>query len=105
MTSGARLRRLYDDALVGSRPAVLELTNAGLAAGLGPETLLYDALIPSLEEVRARFERGAFFVPEMLIEGRPTAGALEVLRPLLPGTSPGQTGTAAMNTSSGHVMH
>ena len=31
--------------------------------GLGPEMLLYEALIPSLEEVGARFERGDFFVP------------------------------------------
>ena len=51
--------------------------------GLGPETLLYEALIPSLEEVGARFERGDFFVPEMLIAGRAMAGALEILRPLL----------------------
>ena len=34
-----------------------------------PQNLLFDALIPSLEEVGARFERGDFFVPEMLIAG------------------------------------
>jgi 5-methyltetrahydrofolate--homocysteine methyltransferase len=45
-----------------------------------PQTLLFDALIPSLEEVGARFERGDFFVPEMLIAGRAMAGAMEVLR-------------------------
>jgi len=33
--------------------------------------LLFDALIPSLEEVGARFERGDFFVPEMLIAAAP----------------------------------
>ena len=48
-----------------------------------PQTLLFDALIPSLEEVGARFERGDFFVPEMLIAGRAMAGAMELLRPLL----------------------
>ena len=42
-----------------------------------PQTLLFDALIPSLEEVGARFERGDFFVPEMLIAGRAMAGAME----------------------------
>ena len=37
--------------------------------------MLYDALIPSLEEVGARFERGDFFVPEMLIAARAMQGA------------------------------
>ena len=35
--------------------------NGGLQDGLEPERMLYDALIPSLEEVGARFERGDFF--------------------------------------------
>ena len=83
MTNDELLRQLYDQTLVGNAPAVLELTNSGLGAGIGPETLLYQALIPSLEEVGARFERGDFFVPEMLIAGKAMAGALEVLRPLL----------------------
>src|SRR5258708_37911754 len=93
MTNEELLRQLYDDTLAGNRPAVLELTNAGLAAGLGPETLLYDALIPSLEEVGARFERGDFFVPEMLIAGKALAGALERLRPL-----PAETGPESIAT-------
>ena len=58
MTSEELLKQLYDDTLVGNGPAVLELTSTGLGMGLGPEELLYEALIPSLEEVGARFERG-----------------------------------------------
>ena len=55
----------------------------GLAQGMAPERMLYDALIPSLEEVGARFERGDYFVPEMLIAARAMQGALDILRPLL----------------------
>src|SRR5712691_6900613 len=79
VTQDELLKQLYDFTLVGNAPAVLELTNAGIEMGLGPEMLLYEALIPSLEEVGARFERGDFFVPEMLIAGKAMAGALEVL--------------------------
>ena len=32
-------------------------------SGMSPDTILFDALIPALEEVGARFERGDFFVP------------------------------------------
>jgi methylmalonyl-CoA mutase cobalamin-binding domain/chain len=97
------LKGLYDQTLVGDAPTVLELTNRGLAEGLTPESMLFDALIPSLEEVGARFERGDFFVPEMLIAGRAMAGALEVLRPLLAQTGAESVGRFVMGTVKGDV--
>jgi methylmalonyl-CoA mutase cobalamin-binding domain/chain len=97
------LRGLYDETLVGNKPRVLELTNEGLASGLTPESMLFDALIPSLEEVGARFERGDFFVPEMLVAGRAMAGALDVLRPLLAETGAQTVGTFLMSTVKGDV--
>ncbi len=103
MTTEELLGQLYDQTLVGNKPAVLELTNAGLAMGLGPEMLLYEALIPSLEEVGARFERGDFFVPEMLIAGKAMAGALEILRPLLAETGAETMGKIVMGTVKGDV--
>ncbi len=103
MTREELLTELYDRTLTGNAPAVLELTKQGLADGLGPETLLYEALIPSLEEVGARFERGDFFVPEMLIAGKAMAGALEILRPLLAETGAEQIGTVVMGTVKGDV--
>lgn len=97
------LKSLYDETLVGNAPRVLELTNLGLAQGMSPETMLFDALIPSLEEVGARFERGDFFVPEMLIAGKAMSGALAVLRPLLADTGAETVGTFLMGTVKGDV--
>ena len=103
MTRDELLGELYDKTLVGNGPAVLDLTRQGLAQGLGPETLLYEALIPALEEVGARFERGDFFVPEMLIAGKAMAGALNILRPLLAETGAETIGTVVMGTVKGDV--
>jgi 5-methyltetrahydrofolate--homocysteine methyltransferase len=97
------LRELYDRTLVGDKPAVVELTQQGLDTGLGPETMLFEALIPALEEVGARFERGDFFVPEMLIAGRAMTGALDLLRPLLAATGAETIGTFLMGTVKGDV--
>src|SRR5689334_14142410 len=97
------LKGLYDETLVGNAPRVLELTEEGLAIGMEPQTLLFDALIPSLEEVGARFERGDFFVPEMLIAGKAMAGALEILRPLLAETGAQTIGKIVMGTVKGDV--
>ena len=97
------LRGLYDETLVGNKPRVLELTREGLDTGLSPESMLFDALIPSLEEVGARFERGDFFVPEMLVAGKAMAGALDILRPLLAETGAKTVGTFLMSTVKGDV--
>ena len=103
MTRDELLSELYDKTLVGNGPDVLTLTRQGLDMGLGPETLLYEALIPSLEEVGARFERGDFFVPEMLIAGKAMAGALDILRPLLAETGAETIGKIVMGTVKGDV--
>ena len=99
----ALLSELYDKTLVGNGPQVLALTTRGLGEGLGPEVLLYEALIPALEEVGARFERGDFFVPEMLIAGKAMAGALDILRPLLAETGADTIGKIVMGTVKGDV--
>ena len=103
MTHDEILQGLYDNTLVGNAPEVTDLVNRGLEDGLGPEQMLYDALIPSLEEVGARFERGDFFVPEMLIAARAMQGALDILRPLLAETGAAQIGTYVMGTVKGDV--
>ena len=103
MTPEEILQGLYDETLVGNAPRVLELTEEGLAIDMEPQTLLFDALIPSLEEVGARFERGDFFVPEMLIAGRAMAGAMERLRPLLAETGVETVGKFLMGTVKGDV--
>jgi methylmalonyl-CoA mutase cobalamin-binding domain/chain len=103
MTHEEILRGLYENTLVGNAPEVRELVEQGLDQELGPETMLYDALIPSLEEVGARFERGDFFVPEMLIAARAMQGALDILRPLLAETGAKPVGTYVMGTVKGDV--
>jgi len=103
MTPDEILRTMYDETLVGNAPRVLELTNEALGMDMEPQSLLFDSLIPALEEVGARFERGDFFVPEMLIAGRAMAGAMEVLRPLLADTGVETIGKFLMGTVKGDV--
>jgi methylmalonyl-CoA mutase cobalamin-binding domain/chain len=103
MTHDEIIKALFDETMIGNAPAVLELTNQALADGMGPDTILFEALIPSLEEVGARFERGDYFVPEMLIAGKAMSGALNILRPLLAETGAETVGTFLMGTVKGDV--
>src|ERR1700687_3869464 len=103
MTHDEILQSLFDNTLVGNAPEVRDLVNQGLEDGIGPEALLYEALTPSLEEGGARYERGDYFVPEMLIAARAMQGALDILRPLLAETGAVQVGTFVMGTVKGYV--
>jgi hypothetical protein len=46
---------------------VKDLTQQDLEVALDPVVMLYQALLPALQEVGRRFEVGDFFVPEMLM--------------------------------------
>ncbi|MGC9221437.1 MAG: corrinoid protein [Solirubrobacteraceae bacterium] len=103
MTDEEILTMLFEQTLVGNAPAVSDGVKQGLAQGMPPDRLLFEAMIPSLEEVGARFERGDYFVPEMLIAARAMQGALDILRPLLADNESAQIGTFLMGTVKGDV--
>jgi methylmalonyl-CoA mutase cobalamin-binding domain/chain len=103
MTHEEILQMLFEETLVGNAPAVKDGVNQGLEDGMEPERMLFEALIPSLEEVGARFERGDYFVPEMLFAARAMQGALDILRPLLADTEANRVGTFLMGTVKGDV--
>jgi 5-methyltetrahydrofolate--homocysteine methyltransferase len=94
---------LYESVLDGQAEPTVALTKEGLALGVEPLGLLFDAMIPALEEVGRLFELGEYFVPEMLISARAMAGAMEILRPLIAETGLKPVGTFVMGTVKGDI--
>jgi 5-methyltetrahydrofolate--homocysteine methyltransferase len=94
---------LYDNTVLGKAPEVKALTQAGLDIQLDPVRMLYDALLPALQEVGRRFEIGDFFVPEMLMSARAMQAALNLLRPLLAAKGEKSLGKVVMGTVKGDV--
>jgi len=94
---------LYENTILGKVAEVKALTQAGLDQGLDPVRLLYDALLPALQEVGRRFEVGDYFVPEMLMAARAMQGALNLLRPLLAAQGEKTVGKFVMCTVKGDV--
>ena len=76
---------------------------AGLAAGSRPTVLLFEAMIPALDEVGSRFESGEYFLPEMLISARAMRASMEVLRPHMSATDAPSLGTVVMGTVAGDI--
>ncbi len=97
------LDALYEHTLDGEAKPVVALTNEGLELGMDPLVLLFDAMIPALEEVGRLFEIGEYFVPEMLISARAMAGAMDILKPLIAETGLKPIGTFVMGTVKGDI--
>ena len=76
---------------------------AGLEAGVAPSVLLFEAMIPALDEVGRRFESGVYFLPEMLIAARAMRTSMEVLRPRLAATDAPTLGTVVFGTVAGDI--
>ena len=50
---------------------------------VSPDVILYDGMIPAMQEVGRQFESGAAFVPEMLVAAHAMQGGMDLLKPLL----------------------
>ena len=77
------IQKVYSSVLSGESEGVENAVRESIRAGIKPATILNDGLIKAMAEVGARFERGEFFVPEMLIAARAMQSGLAIIRPQL----------------------
>lgn len=97
------LDELYESVLNGQAEDAVRITNKGLELGHEPIALMYEAMIPGLEEVGRLFEEGQYFLPEMLVAARAMQAAMDVLRPLLVAAGGATIGTFVMGTVAGDI--
>lgn len=97
------LDALYRHILQGEAESAIAQVRAGLDLDVSPTVLLFEAMIPALEEVGRRFEGGEYFLPEMLIAARAMRGSMEVLRPHMSATDAPSLGTVVMGTVAGDI--
>ena len=76
------LTSIYKAIIEGDAPATEAFVQQALEKEINPEDILNDALISAMDEVGKRFQKGEYFVPEMLIAARAMKAGLAVLRPL-----------------------
>lgn len=74
---------LYNAVLDGQAPAAKKIVGQLIAQNVAAETILYDGMIPAMDEVGRLFETGEVFVPEMLVSANAMKAGMELLQPLL----------------------
>lgn len=96
-------KEIYDGVVVGNAPQVKEHVQKALDAGVAPGKIMFDYLVPAMQEVGERFERHEYFVPEMLIAARAMQGGLNLLRPLMAAGGVEPVGKVALGTVKGDL--
>lgn len=97
------LKQLQEFVIVGRRKEVTELTQQLIDEGTRPERILYDGLLPGMSVVGDRFEKGEYFIPEMLLAARSLNAGLDLLRPLLTDADMRPTGKVLLGTVKGDI--
>jgi len=103
MAEAARFDALFDHILVGDADAAVAAVQTGLDDGVPATSLLFDAMIPALEEVGRRFETGEYFLPEMLVAARAMRSTMALLRPSLVASDVPAAGRFVMGTVAGDI--
>jgi 5-methyltetrahydrofolate--homocysteine methyltransferase len=97
------LEKLYDAIVEGNAKAAASLTQAAVVAGVDPQVILSEYMIPAMDEVGTRFEENEYFVPELLIAARAMKAGVDILRPLLAAGGAEPVGRVAIGTVRGDL--
>ena len=94
---------LFTAVLEGDAVTAKRVTEEALAAGVDPQKLVSDYMIPAMDEAGRRFECNDYFVPELLIAARAMKASLELIRPLLTARGDQPAGRVAIGTVKGDL--
>lgn len=74
---------LHNAVLKGNRNGIAKLTQAALDAGEAPDALLNEVLLPAINLVGEYFDKGKYFLPQLIASAEAMKNSIAVLEPLL----------------------
>ena len=100
----ANLLTLKTAIIDGDFALVKEMVEKAIDEDVDPRWMLQEVMIPALEVVGLRFSAGDIYIPEMLISAKAMETGLEVINPILAGSTDVQSsGTFAIGTVKGDL--
>ncbi len=97
------LTQLYEAILNGDAKTAVAVTQAALAEGNEPLSLVNGHMVPAMDEVGRRFDNEEYFVPELLLAARAMKAALELIRPLMASSGAEPAGRVVIGTVKGDL--
>ena len=74
---------LRNAVMKGNRNGIVKLTEDALANGEEPSVLLNEVLLPAINTVGEYFDKGKYFLPQLIASAEAMKNSIEVLEPLL----------------------
>ncbi len=75
--------RLRADVLKGNRDSIVEDTKKALDQGLEAKALLDEILLPAINEVGELFDKGKYFLPQLIASAEAMKASIEYMEPIL----------------------
>jgi len=97
------MSELYDAVFKGNLPLAKTAAQALSDAGISPQEIIYDNMVPAMESIGAEFEKGKAFVPNLLMSARAMKGVLDQLKPMMTGDGSSALGKVVIGTVKGDL--
>ncbi|MDE6602716.1 MAG: homocysteine S-methyltransferase family protein [Lachnospiraceae bacterium] len=75
--------RLRADVLKGKRDAIVEDTKKAMEEGIAAKALLDEVLLPAINEVGELFDKGKYFLPQLIASAEAMKASIEYMEPVL----------------------
>jgi corrinoid protein of di/trimethylamine methyltransferase len=97
------LNALKEAVIAGDLKGCGILTEVAIQAGIPPEKILNEGLVPAMEVVGEKFRCNEVYVPEVLVAARAMKKSLTMLKPLLTKVGAKPVAVAVMGTVKGDL--
>ncbi len=97
------MEELIKAVIEGNAPAVSDLVLQGLDEGLAATTILAEGLTPGMATVGDLFQKGEYFLPEMLFSAKAMKSGLEHLESILSTSGSDALGIVVIGTVKGDL--
>lgn len=77
------LEAVYNGVLKGNKGKITELTKTAVSNGTEASVILNEALLPAINQVGEYFDKGRYFLPQLIASAEAMKTAIEYLEPLL----------------------
>lgn len=74
---------VYQDVLKGNKKQIAEHTKAVMESGIGASDILDEMLLPAINQVGELFDKGKYFLPQLIASAEAMKLAIEYLEPFL----------------------
>ncbi len=102
--AGDKNHPVYEAVLKGNRRKIVDLVKEEHQAGIKPGTILNEYLIPAINEVGELFDKGIYFLPQLIGSAEAMKLAIEYLEPYLSeGGEERRLGTIVIATVAGDI--